>query len=258
MVRPLVDIILQTEPDLVTVSGDFTQRARAHQFAEARQFLDSLPFPQLHVPGNHDIPLHNVFARFGRPLKNYKEYITKDLQPVFFDNEMVVVGINTARSLTRKYGRINAEQLAMLRQRLAPFDDKVTKILVTHHPFDLPEGYGDQRQLVGRAAMAMDVISDSGVDLLLAGHLHLAHIGFTSKRYRVTGHSALAIQAGTAISTRGRGEQNSFNVLRVEPARIVLERKLWEPERGYIASPPATFVRREGEWHAEAKEEKLQ
>ncbi|RUY20638.1 hypothetical protein EN979_36005, partial [Mesorhizobium sp. M7A.F.Ca.US.001.04.2.1] len=44
------------DPDIVVVSGDMTQRARKQEFAQARAFLDTLPYPQLVVPGNHDVP----------------------------------------------------------------------------------------------------------------------------------------------------------------------------------------------------------
>src|SRR5256885_8738664 len=107
LIDPLIRAVVKVEPDLVAVSGDLTQRARSYQFQEARAFLDALPKPQIIVPGNHDIPLHNLFARFVEPLTKYKRYITDNLQPVYQDEQLVVVGVNTARSLTFKGGRIN-------------------------------------------------------------------------------------------------------------------------------------------------------
>src|SRR4029079_19628242 len=109
LVDPLLKIVKEIGPDLVAVSGDLTQRARSHQFQQARSFLEALPKPQIIVPGNHDIPLHNVFARFVQPLPEYRGYITTDLQPVYADEEMVVVGVNTARSSVFKGGRINQD-----------------------------------------------------------------------------------------------------------------------------------------------------
>jgi metallophosphoesterase superfamily enzyme len=94
--------INEIAPHLLIVSGDLTQRARSVQFIEARRFLDSLPHPQIIVPGNHDIPMHNVLARFVTPLEKYKKYITDDLAPFYLDEEIAVIGINTARSLTIK------------------------------------------------------------------------------------------------------------------------------------------------------------
>src|SRR5207253_1287181 len=84
--------------------------------------------------------------------------------------------------------------------------------------FNLPAGHGDQ-DLIGRSTMAMPELAAAGADLFLAGHLHVSHIGHTAERYKIAGHSALVVQAGT-LSTRGRGELNAFNVLRLDRPRI--------------------------------------
>ena len=227
LIGPLISAVTEIKPDLVAISGDLTQRARSQEFREARAFLNALPQPQIVVPGNHDVPLHNIFTRFLRPLAKYKRYITDNLQPVYSDDEIVVVGVNTARSLTIKGGRINEDQLAHTRQQLCASDDKAVKAVVTHHPFDLPEGHRD-RDLVGRSQMAMAGLADCGADLFLAGHLHVGHTGHTAKRYNIHGHSALVVQAGTASSTRGRGEANSFNVIRINRPDITVVRLTWQ------------------------------
>jgi len=102
-------------------------------------------------------------------------------------------------------------------------------VIVTHHPFDLPEGH-DERDLVGRAKMAMTGLAECGADLFLAGHLHVSHTGHT-KRYNIRGHSALVVQAGTATSTRERGEANSFNLLRIAHPAITVEKFSWNPAK---------------------------
>ena len=183
LIRPLISLIAQVKPDVVVVSGDLTQRARAEQFEEARRFLGALPQPQIVVPGNHDVPLYNVFRRFLRPLGNYRRYITADLEPFHADDEIAVLGINTARSLTIKDGRINQAQLTRVATKLAGLAPAIVKVIVTHHPFDLPVGQ-NKDELVGRAPMAMAVLANFGADLLLAGHLHVAHTGST-ERYAI-------------------------------------------------------------------------
>lgn len=227
LIDPLIRIISEIKPDLVAISGDLTQRARSYQFQQARSFLDALPKPQIVVPGNHDIPLHNLFARFLEPLTKYKRYITDDLEPKYEDTEMVIIGVNTARSLVFKGGRINESQVGRLREKFCSLGNRVVKVVVTHHPFDLPEGY-HERELVGRARMAMTGLAECGADLFLAGHLHISHTGHT-KRYNIHGHSALVVQAGTATSTRERGEANSFNLLRIAYPAITVERLTWNP-----------------------------
>src|SRR5882672_6595530 len=229
LIAPLVETVKEIKPDLVAVSGDLTQRARSHQFREARAFLDSLPHPQIVVPGNHDVPLHNPFTRFLQPLEKYQRFITTDLQPYYADDEIAVVGVNTARSFTIKSGRVSRSQIEWMRDKLCEFEDQVTKIVVTHHPFDLPEGH-DEGDLVGRSRVAMEALASCGADLFLAGHLHVSHTGHTAKRYKIHGHSALVVQAGTASSTRGRGEANSFNVIRINRPDMTVERMTWQPE----------------------------
>src|SRR3954462_13344284 len=105
VVARAVEKINELERDLVAISGDLTQRARTREFAAARDFLDSLPKPQLVVPGNHDVPLYNVFDRFARPLEKFQRFISDDLMPAYVDDELAVVGVNTARSMVVKGGR---------------------------------------------------------------------------------------------------------------------------------------------------------
>jgi 3',5'-cyclic AMP phosphodiesterase CpdA len=240
---PLLDTARQVSPDLVIVSGDLTQRARRWQFREARDFLACLPKPQIVVPGNHDVPLYDVFSRFLRPLANYRRYIADDLEPFYEDEEIAVIGINTARSLTFKGGRINERQVARVLDRLGEISPRTIRTIVTHHPFDLPEGRTTDN-LVGRARMAMEAFVAGGLDLVVSGHLHVSHTGHTAIRYRLPGRSALVVQAGTATSSRERGEPNSFNVLRIDRPRVAVERYVFEDEeRRFVPSEPEIFER---------------
>ncbi|WP_034292713.1 metallophosphoesterase [Herbaspirillum sp. RV1423] len=248
VIPPIIAQIHDIAPDLIVVSGDLTQRARSEQFRQARQFLDALPQPQIIVPGNHDIPLFNVVARFFSPLTKYRRHITPQLQPTFIDEEIAVIGINTARSLTIKDGRVNDRQIEIARRELSTLGDHVVKIIVTHHPFDLPPG-PRHHDLVGKALPAMRAFAICGADMLLAGHVHASSAVSSAGRYDIQGYSALVVQAGTATSTRSRGESNSFNVLRVEAHRIVVERMSWQAEQGLFAPAAAqTFTQRGNAW----------
>ncbi|MGH7874241.1 MAG: metallophosphoesterase family protein [Candidatus Binatia bacterium] len=248
LIEPLSELVGRIKPDVVVVSGDLTQRARTEQFAKARRFLDSLPPSQIIVPGNHDVPLYDIFSRFLQPLGKYQRYITNTVNPFYVDEAIAVLGINTARSLTFKSGRISEQQIAWARTLLCPISTDVTKIVVTHHPFDLPGGYED-REIVGRARMAMEMFASCGVDLFLAGHLHVSHTGNSAARYKINGHSALVVQAGTATSTRGKGEPNAFNVIRIEHPHIRIERLTWQPEQGaFVVSVTESFEHSSAGW----------
>src|SRR4029450_10036996 len=84
IVEDLLTSVNEHRPDLVVFSGDFTQRARPEEFAEARRFLDRIPKPKWVVPGNHDVPLYNVLARFLDPFKRYDHYIAPIGHPSSF------------------------------------------------------------------------------------------------------------------------------------------------------------------------------
>ena len=121
-------------------------------------------------------------------------------------------------------------------------------VVVTHHPFDLPRG-AEGEELVHRADMAMGVFAELGVDLLMAGHLHMSHAGNTQARYKISEYAALVVQAGTATSTRGRGEVNSFNVIRIEPLRIEVDRYGWDSvHNGFQVLATEKFMRSGNVW----------
>ncbi|MDQ6700367.1 MAG: metallophosphoesterase, partial [Acidobacteriota bacterium] len=143
-------------------------------------------------------------------------------------------------------------QLARLESRLCPLDPAVVRIVVTHHPFDLPAGHTESGSLVGRGIPAMKLLAGCGADIFLAGHLHVTYCGDTTRRYHASGRSALVVQAGTATSTRGRGECNSFNILRVSQACIEVQHLTWRPgEARFHASSETVFHRNEHGWSRE-------
>jgi 3',5'-cyclic AMP phosphodiesterase CpdA len=231
VLAPLTEFLQAARPDVLVVSGDLTQRAKSKEFIAARDFLETFSIPKIIVPGNHDVPLYDVFRRFFSPLERYQRHITADMEPFFADDEIAVLGMNSARSLTFKGGRVNSDQLERVRARLGTLDDKVVKILVTHHPFDLP-AHMSRDDLVGRARKGMKAFASCGVDVLLGGHMHSSEAVSTEGRYKHGTYSALSIQAGTATSTRQRGEVNSFNLLRVECDRVEVDQIGWAVEHG--------------------------
>jgi len=242
------DTVRRLEPDLVAVSGDFTQRARSKQFSEARAFLESLPRPQLIVPGNHDVPLHNVFARFFNPLGGYRHHMTDDLRPHYIDHEIAVIGTDTTRSFTIGGGGIRRRELRRVRELMKQADRSAVTILVAHHPFDEPHAGA----AFGRArpgAEAVEQLAADGIDVFLTGHLHVTFAGPTAKRYRIGGRSAIVVEAGTATSTRVRGEPNAFNVLRIERQAIAVEHLVWNAaSRAFVRGEVQRFTHSPDGW----------
>lgn len=235
-------------PSLIVVSGDLTQRARRSQFKAARAFLDQLTAPYLVVPGNHDVPLYDVVRRFASPLGRYQNVIQDELNPVYEDDEIFVAGVNTARSLVWKAGRISMDQVQQLRSRLAQAGNRF-KVVVTHHPFipsPMSEGAGID---LGRAAEALTVLEEFKVDLLLAGHLHHGYTGDTRAHFASAQRSIIAVQAGTAISRRVRHEPNAYNWITLERDSITVDVCAWQ-NREFSSVRTAKFALQNEVWVA--------
>jgi 3',5'-cyclic AMP phosphodiesterase CpdA len=234
-------------PDLVIVSGDLTQRARNSQFKEAKAYLERIGFPIFVIPGNHDIPFFDVVRRFFAPLDRYKEYITEDLRPFYMDEEIIVYGINTARSNTWSEGRISIEQIAAMKDRLCGLPNDLLKIVVTHHPFIVPPGRVGIR-IVGRAVRALDVADECQIDLLLAGHLHDAFHTDIRTYHTTRKRSVIVAQAGTAISKRTRYmKPNSYNFIHAANNYLRIEERRWNNEV-FESSLVTTLTKEADEW----------
>jgi len=246
----------QLKPDLVVISGDFTQRARTEQFSEACQFLGQLRdhgHEVLGVPGNHDVPLYDVLRRFLSPLTRYRRFIDENLCPFFEIPGLAVLGINTARSLTFKDGRINRDQVAFVRETFARTPAQSVRVLVTHHPLFALKVGDEVERAIGRQEMALDAIEESGVDLLLAGHAHHASSQDASDFVTRAG-GVLVIQAGTATSTRVREQEQSFNVIDLNDGDVTVTIHAWTGS-AFRATDAQPYKHREGRWQILKAEE---
>jgi 3',5'-cyclic AMP phosphodiesterase CpdA len=249
-------------PDLLIISGDFTQRARIGQFREASEYLTRLRafgFPILVVPGNHDVPLYDVVTRVAAPLDRYRKYIAEDLMPWFENDEVAVLGVNTARSLTIKSGRINHDQIAVIESRFSAVAPHKTRILVTHHPlYAMPIGEGDElSEAVGRHRDATTAVCRAGVHIALAGHFHRTYAESARKMVERAG-STLVIQAGTATSTRLRNsELQSFNWIHAHRNdEVELQVVAWDGT-AFRRGDHERFTCREDNWTACKIEEEI-
>jgi 3',5'-cyclic AMP phosphodiesterase CpdA len=239
----------ELKPDLVVISGDFTQRARTEQFKEACEFLERLQHSGhevLGVPGNHDVPLYDVLRRFLSPLARYRRFIDDNLCPFVELPGIAVLGINTARSLTFKDGRINQDQVAFIRDTFSRTPRDAFRVLVTHHPLFALEVAGESTRAIGRQELALDAIQEAGVDMLLAGHNHHASSHSASDLVTRAG-GALVVQAGTATSTRVRDQEQSFNTIDVTDASVTITVNAWKGER-FEPLDAQRYAWEEGRW----------
>ncbi|CAA9509978.1 MAG: hypothetical protein AVDCRST_MAG31-1011 [uncultured Sphingomonas sp.] len=258
IVQAVEEEVNAAKPDLVVISGDFTQRARTEQFQEACQFLERLRdagHEVLAVPGNHDVPLYDVLRRFLSPLTRYKRYVDDMLCPFHQLPGAAVLGINTARSLTIKEGRINREQVEFIAESFSRVPEGAAKILVTHHPlFALPvDDSGELGEAIGRQELALDAVNRLGIDVLLAGHNHRASTHHARDLVTRAG-GALVVQAGTATSVRLREEEQSFNILDVDTGTVSISLMRWTGDR-YESAVPTQFRKTEEGWRQSSQAE---
>jgi len=229
---------------LVAVSGDLTQRAKPAEFAACRAFLARTPSPSpsLVVPGNHDVPLYDIFSRFTDPLGRYRRHFAEDVEPTFRDDELAFVGVSTAHGLTAKGGKVTRAQAERVRERLADAGPR-WRVVVAHHPFVLPRGDDDDDAVRG-AEVALGIFREAEVEVLLTGHLHIAHVpdeaGFQSDD-----RTLVALHAGTCISTRTRGEPNGYNRLTFDGDALTIAHRLWDGAR-FADHVTRTYRRRGG------------
>ena len=227
----------ERSPDLIVLSGDLTQRAKPSQFKQARHFVDQLPGPTLVVPGNHDVPLYRFWERFGRPYGAYRKYFDPDLEPIFQDQELLVVGVNTAHGLTFKDGRISNRQLREIRDLIDQAPGEVFKVVVAHHHLIPPPWFGTQ-SVMRNAPAAMEVFTDSRVDLVLSGHLHQSFIGNSEEFYPKGRPPVVVLHSGTTTSNRGRHGERDKNTcywIQVEEETMTVSNFRWEPTLGRFA-----------------------
>lgn len=204
--------------DIVAISGDLTQRARTHQFMEAQRFIQQIKAPTLVVPGNHDIPLHNIARRFINPYGRYRRYINADLCPEVLTPEMSVIGLNTVAPWHWQKGSIPRASLRKLTKRLP--DLPGLRVLVAHHPFE--QDSTSHKSKMRGARHAMNRLADAGLDMVLTGHLHLWRSEpFVSEK---SGRNVLQLHVGTGLSTRLRSEKNDFAVIRCEGDQVEIQR----------------------------------
>jgi 3',5'-cyclic AMP phosphodiesterase CpdA len=225
--RNVVDTL---SPELMVLSGDFTQRAKLREYRAARDFLADLPdIPVVVTPGNHDVPLYRFWERVLAPHGKYRRFISAELDSVTRLEGATVVSLNSTspyRAIVN--GRLrNAQMLFASRAfQAAPGTD--LKILVAHHNL-APDPHDGSDQVLPGHGDSLAAFSEIGVDLILGGHLHRS-FSIDSGDVVAGGRSGpggvqrmVLAYCGTTTSLRGRTREtgkNSFNLLRVDQERI--------------------------------------
>ena len=238
---------MRQSPQLVVVSGDFTQLGTEAEFAAARDFLDRLTAPVFAVPGNHDVPVRNILRRFLDPYGLYRRYICEQLEPFLEIDGVAIAGIKTARraraELNWAHGSISRRQLTSMKSRFEKASPDALRVVVAHHPLLQPEGpMASPMRPVRRADQALETFADLGVRLVLSGHFHLSYVrkhvrpGVAAEGKPIGLRQAadlpiLVAQASSTISTRLRGDTNAYNLIDMSPDAISVTVREWRNAR---------------------------
>lgn len=239
-------------PDLVVVSGDFTQRAREGQYRAAARFFFSLPEPRLAVPGNHDLPLYHMLGRSFWPLRRYRRHIHGSLRPVFDDGQLCVVGINTTRRFSPrmsgfwKDGIARADDMEFATHVFSNTTAPV-RILVMHHPLRVVEKHFEP-DIIPNARETLARLAAANVDAILYGHIHIPHALIDVEAGLQGPRAMLCMMAGTSTSFRRRlNFPQSYNRIWIDGDRCSVEVFIYDGKTFSLKSTQR-FARDEMGW----------
>jgi len=211
----LVQMAHAERPDVLVLSGDITQRARAWQFSDARAFCDRLAIPaMLALPGNHDIPLFNLWQRLASPYAGYLRAFGPDLEASLQTSAFCLIGVKTTRRWRHKNGEMSAAQVARVAGELQRAAPGRLRVVVVHQPVVVLRPEDEHDRLRGWEP-AVRAWAAAGADIVMGGHIHLPYVCELSSQVPGLARRMWCVQAGTALSSRVRREApNSVNLIR--------------------------------------------
>ncbi len=216
-------------PTLTVFSGDLTLNGLPREFAAGRAWLDRLPRPLLHTPGNHDTPYWNLVLRALTPFARYRRYVGDPFSGAFDRPDFAVRMINTARGAQPRpdwsKGAIDLRVCKAAAQELEAAAPAGLRIVSCHHP--LVEAAGAPVSGgVHRGDLAAALMAERGVDLILTGHVHVPFAVPLTAGDGLT----YAVGAGT-LSTRTRGTPPSFGVVEWTDEAVTVTAQGWTDGR---------------------------
>jgi 3',5'-cyclic AMP phosphodiesterase CpdA len=254
MVDAIEQHIAEDRYDVVAISGDLTQRARAGEFQRARVFVrDAARVSHvLVVPGNHDVrwwlsPMH---LRGEEAIYNaWRAWFSEELEPVLRVPGATLVGLNTAQGVSAGtlswnlrdisiIGHLRRSQIERAHQEFIASPPEDARIIVMHH--NPVKGELSQRHGLKQTPRILGAFAHIGVDLVLCGHDHQEAIHFVEHTKKGT----VVSTAGT-VSNRSRGGRpSSVNVVTVTAREIAVQSLIWSSGERTLAEGPARVFAR--------------
>jgi len=208
LAQAVVDEINELQPDLLVVAGDLTERGYREQFEEAAEWLGRIECERrLVIPGNHDS--RNVgYIHFSEVLG--PRYSSQIMQ--LGGQRVMLVGVDTSKPDLNQGELGRSNHLWLYEQCIQEAD---FKILALHHHLVSVPGTGRERNILWDAGDILEILVETGVDLVLCGHKHVPYV------WEMAGMTLST--SGTACTKRTRGKTPpSFSIVRVEPERTVI------------------------------------
>ncbi len=247
----LLELARLVAPDVIVFAGDLTQRAKVREYEQARAFLREFEdVPVVVTPGNHDVPLYRLHERLFAPFRNYRAFISQELDTATRVGGAVLVALSSAdphRGIVN--GRINERQLRFLARIFQETSGADVRIVVTHHALAPPPD-GGRDAVIPRNGFLLDRFRELGVDLILSGHLHRGFVTRSSQvraDHRDRGDIAI-VHSGTAASNRGRAAEkgeNTVNVLKIGAQGVEVIPYWFEKDGSEFLAREATTVGRD-------------
>jgi 3',5'-cyclic AMP phosphodiesterase CpdA len=255
-IEAIEQIIQANRYDVVVISGDLSQRARAGEFQRAAAFIrDAKKVSRvITVPGNHDVKWWRAplgVRNRSHIYENYRKFIDRNLEPVMHVPGATFVGLNTSHGVTWRtltwnlrdisiIGDIHKHQLDVAQEvfdKAAPRDARV--IVMHHNPV---RGELSQRHGLKNTQKILGAFAEMGVDLVCCGHDHQESVHYIEHTRKGT-----VISTAGTVSNRSRGGRpSSVNVIDIGLATIDVVTHVWSKEQGtFVQGPHKCFKRSE-------------
>jgi 3',5'-cyclic AMP phosphodiesterase CpdA len=238
--------------EVIAVSGDLTQRARAGEFQRAHVFLRDVQrlSQTIVVPGNHDVSWWRAplgIRDNDLILEAWKTHMQLPVEPVLRVDGATFVGLNTAQGVSRRtltwnvrdisiIGDLRKAQIEWAASEFAKSPPGNAKVVVMHH--NPVKGELSQRHGLKNTKKILGAFAEIGVDLVLCGHDHQEAIHYIEHTKRGT-----VISTAGTVSNRSRGGRpSSVNHIDISATEIHVITHIWEG-RAFMPGPSRRFAR---------------
>jgi Icc protein len=196
----------QLEPDIVVCTGDVTNEGYRQEYKNVVAYLSRVKSPVVTVPGNHDA--RNVGYLHFEELIGPRHWV-KEVRRVR------IVGADSSEPDLNE-GQIGRERYLWIKEQFAPPAE--LRVFAMHHHLIPVPGTGRERSTVADAGDLLEVLIESGVNIVLSGHKHVPYVWRLENMY--------IANAGTASSLRLRGyTRPCYNIIEVDGDEVKIHRK---------------------------------